>query len=299
MIKTLEQVLELAIKNKKKTLSVAVAQDKEVLVAVIKAVELGIVNAILVGDETQIRNIASSNNLDLSSVKIIDQKDKLKAAAKAVELVSNGSANCIMKGMIGTADLLRAVLNKEVGLRGDGLLSHVMVYSLKNYSKLLLLTDGGMVPYPDLNEKVGILKNAVKIAHALDIENPKVAPICAVEIVNSSMIATLDAAALTVMNKRGQIKGCIVDGPLGFDNAISKQAAEHKGIISPVAGDADILLVPNIESGNFLGKSLTYFSDAQSAGIIVGAKCPIVLVSRADSAATKLYSIALGSICSK
>lgn len=299
MIKKLEQILELAIKNKKKTLSVAVAQDKEVLTAVIKAVELGIVDAVLVGDETQIRDIANDNNLDLSSVKIIDEKDKLKAAAKAVELVSNGSANCIMKGMLGTADLLRAVLNKEAGLRGDGLLSHVMVYSLKNYSKLLFITDGGMVPYPDLNEKVAILKNAVKIAHALDIENPKVAPICAVEIVNSSMTATLDAAALTVMNKRGQIKGCIVDGPLGFDNAISKQAAQHKGIISPVAGDADILLVPSIESGNFLGKSLTYFAEAQSAGIIVGAKCPIILVSRADSALSKLYSIALGSICSK
>jgi len=299
MVKTLEQILELASKNKKKTLSVAVAQDKEVLTAVIKAVELKIVDAVLVGNETEIREIAEDNNLDINSVKIIDEKDKLIAAAKAVELVSNGSANYIMKGMIGTADLLRAVLNKDAGLRGDGLLSHVMIYGVKNYSKLLLLTDGGMVPYPDLSEKVGILKNAVKIAHALNIKNPKVAPICAVEVVNPAMTATVDAAALTVMNKRGQLEGCIVDGPLGLDNAISKIAAEHKGIVSSVAGDADILLVPNIESGNFLGKALTYFADAQSAGIIVGAKCPIVLVSRADSAKSKLYSIALGSICSK
>lgn len=298
MVKTLEQLLELASKNKKKTLSVAVAQDKEVLNAVLKAVELGIVDAVLVGDEAEIRKIADDDNLDLSNVKIIDEKDKFKAAAKAVELVSNGTANYIMKGMIGTADLLRAVLNKDAGLRGAGLLSHVMIYGLKNYSKLLFLTDGGMVPYPDLNEKVGILENAVKIAHALNIKNPKVAPICAVEIVNPAMTATVDAAALTAMNRRGQLKGCIVDGPLALDNAISKQAAEHKGIISPVAGDADILLVPNIESGNFLGKALTYFADAESAGIIVGAKCPIVLVSRADSAASKLYSIALGSICS-
>lgn len=298
MIKTLEQLLELASKNKKKTLSVAVAQDKEVLNAVLKAVELGIVDAVLVGDEVEIRKIADDENLDLNNVKIIDEKDKFKAAAKAVELVSNGTANYIMKGMIGTADLLRAVLNKDAGLRGAGLLSHVMIYGLKNYSKLLFLTDGGMVPYPDLNEKVGILENAVKIAHALNIKNPKVAPICAVEIVNPAMTATVDAAALTAMNRRGQLKGCIVDGPLALDNAISKQAAEHKGIISPVAGDADILLVPNIESGNFLGKALTYFADAESAGIIVGAKCPIVLVSRADSAASKLYSIALGSICS-
>lgn len=299
MVKTLEQILELASKNKKKTLSVAVAQDKAVLTAVLKAVELKIVDAVLVGNETEIREIAEDNNLDINSVKIIDEKDKLIAAAKAVELVSNGSANYIMKGMIGTADLLRAVLNKDAGLRGDGLLSHVMIYGVKNYSKLLLLTDGGMVPYPDLSEKVGILKNAVKIAHALNIKNPKVAPICAVEVVNPAMTATVDAAALTVMNKRGQLEGCIVDGPLGLDNAISKIAAEHKGIVSSVAGDADILLVPNIESGNFLGKALTYFADAQSAGIIVGAKCPIVLVSRADSAKSKLYSIALGSICSK
>jgi phosphate butyryltransferase len=299
MVKTLEQLLELAIKNKKKTLSVAVAQDKEVLNAVLKAVELGIVDAVLVGDEAEMRKIADADNLDLNTVKIIDEKDKFKAAAKAVELVSNGTANYIMKGMLGTADILRAVLNKDANLRGNGLLSHVMVYAPKNYSKLLFLTDGGMVPYPDLSEKIGILENAVKIAHALGIKNPKVAPVCAVEIVNPAMTATVDAAALTAMNKRGQLKGCIVDGPLGLDNAISKKAAEHKGIVSPVAGDADILLVPNIESGNFLGKSMTYFAEAESAGIIVGAKCPVVLVSRADSAASKLYSIALGSICSK
>jgi phosphotransacetylase len=201
-----------------------------------------------------------------------------------------------MKGMLNTADLLKAVLNKEIGLKKEELLSHVMVYDVPTYHKLILLTDGGMVTYPELKDKVLIINNAVKVAKALNIANPKVAPICAVETVNSSMQATIDASLLSQMNKRGQIKGCIIDGPLALDNAISKEAAEHKGIVSEVAGDADILLVPNIESGNFLGKSLTYFAKAENAGIIMGAKCPVVLVSRADSAKSKLYSIALGAL---
>ena len=147
-----------------------------------------------------------------------------------------------MKGLLGTSDLLKAVLNKEANLRTNNLLSHVMVYDVKSYDKLLLLTDGGMVPYPELKDKIGIIKNAVTVANALEIDMPKVAPICAVEVVNPSMQATLDAAALSAMNKRGQIKGCLIDGPLGLDNAISKEAAQHKGIVSDVAGEADILI---------------------------------------------------------
>jgi phosphate butyryltransferase len=298
MIKKLDELLNLAGEKERKTLSVAVAQDKEVLTAVTEAVKLGIVNAILVGDEAEIKKIAEEDNLHMDNVKIVDEKNIIKAAAKAVEFVSNGQAHFIMKGMLGTADLLRAVLNKEAGLRGNGLLSHVMVYDVPAYHKLILLTDGGMVPYPTLEEKVGIVNNAVKVAHKLEIETPKVAPICAVEVVNPSMQATIDASVLSQMNKRGQIKGCIIDGPLGLDNAVSKLAAEHKGIVSDVAGDVDILLVPNIESGNFLGKSMTYFANAESAGVIMGAKCPVVLVSRADTAQSKLYSIALGSVIS-
>lgn len=297
-MKNLTELLKLAENNQKKTLSVAAAHDKEVLKAVTEAVKLNIINAILVGDSEKIHEISKEENLDLNNVQIIDEKDTVKSAAKAVALVSEGKAQYIMKGILGTSDLLRAVLNKDAGLRGNSLLSHVMIYEVPAYHKLLFLTDGGMVPYPELNDKIDIIKNAVQVAHSLGIDCPKIAPICAVEVVNPSMQATMDAASLTQMNKRGQIKGCIVDGPLGFDNAISKEAASHKGIISDVAGDADILLVPNIESGNFLGKSLTYFSGAESAGVIVGAKCPVVLVSRADSAKSKLYSIALGSIVS-
>ncbi|HAR86994.1 MAG TPA: phosphate butyryltransferase [Clostridium sp.] len=296
MVKSLEELLELAKKKEKKTMAVAVAQDNVVLEAVIKAVDMGIINAILVGNEDEIKTIAKDSNIDLSRVRIINECDITKAAAKAVELVTKGEANYVMKGLLGTSDLLKAVLNKEANLRTNNLLSHVMVYDVKSYDKLLLLTDGGMIPYPELKDKIGILKNAVTVAKALEIDMPKVAPICAVEVINPSMQATLDAAALSAMNKRGQIKGCIIDGPLGLDNAISKEAAHHKGIVSDVAGEVDILLVPNIEAGNFLGKSMTYFAGAESAGVIVGAKCPVVLVSRADSAKSKLYSIALGSI---
>jgi phosphate butyryltransferase len=296
MVKRLDELIDLATKKDKKTLAVAVAQDNVVLKAVVEAVRLQIVDAILVGDEKKIVEIALSENLSLQNIRIINEKNILAAAAKAVELVSNGDAHFIMKGMLGTSDLLKAVLYKEAGLRGKGLLSHVMIYDVPTYHKLLFLTDGGMVTFPDLKEKIEIINNAVVVAHALQIDIPKVAPICAVEVVNLSMQATLDASVLTQMNKRGQIKGCTIDGPLGLDNAISKEAAEHKGIISDVAGDSDILLVPNIEAGNFLGKSLTYFAKAESAGIIVGAKCPVVLVSRADSAKSKLYSIALGAV---
>lgn len=299
MVKNLEELLVLASKKSKKTISVAVAQDKVVLKAVVEAVRLNIVNAILVGDQDEIMHLAAEEKLCLDTIEIINEKDIIKAAAVAVKCVSDGRAQFIMKGMLGTSDLLRAVLNKEAGLRGKGLLSHVMIYDVPKYHKLLFLTDGGMVLYPELQDKIGIINNAVKVCHKLEIENPKVAPICAVEVVNPAMQATIDASVLTQMNKRGQIPGCIIDGPLGFDNSISKEAAKHKGIVSEVAGDSDILLVPNIESGNFLGKCMTYFGEAESAGVIVGAKCPVVLVSRADSAKSKLYSIALGSIVSE
>ena len=298
MIKKLEELLSMAKSKEKKTISVAAAHDKEVLTAVTEAVALGIVDAILVGDENKIKDICEKDNLSLNNITIIDESDVVKCAAKAVELVATGKAGFIMKGLLNTSDLLKAVLNKEVGLRGAGLLSHVMIYDVPTYHKLLFLTDGGMVTYPELKDKIGIINNAVSVAHKLGIDNPKIAPICAAETVNPAMQATIDASVLSQMNKRGQIKGCIIDGPLGLDNAVSEEAARHKGIVSEVAGDSDILLVPNIESGNFLGKALTYFAGAVNAGVIIGAKCPVVLVSRADTAKSKLYSIALGSLIS-
>lgn len=296
MIKNFEELLELAKQRPKMTLSVAAAQDDVVLIAVEAARKLGIIDAILVGDKDKIEKIAKEASIDLSNYEVIDVKDLKEAARTAVSLVSSGKANFLMKGLLGTADLLRAVLDKEIGLRTKSLLSHVMIYSVPTYHKMIFLTDGGMVTYPDLSQKIQLIQNAVKVAMGLGVDPVHVAPLCAVEVINPDMQATLDAAALSKMNQRGQIKNCIIDGPLALDNAISKEAAKHKGITSPVAGEADVFLVPNIEAGNLLGKSLTYFANAKSAGVIMGAKCPIVLVSRADTHESKLYSIALGSL---
>jgi phosphate butyryltransferase len=220
-----------------------------------------------------------------------------KAAELAVRAVSTRKATVLMKGNIPTSDLLKAVLNKEYGLRTGKVLSHVSVFEIPEYDRLTFVTDAGMNIAPDLEQKAQIIKNAAALARAIGIEYPKVAPIAAVEVVNPAMQATIDAAALTVMNKRGQIPGCIVDGPLALDNAVSALAAEHKGIHSEVAGRADILLVPTIEVGNVLYKSLIYFAKAKVGAVIAGAKAPIVLTSRADSAESKLYSLAL-AICS-
>lgn len=250
----------------------------------------------LVGDIDKIKFIAKEESLNINNIKIIDEKNNKKAANKAVELITMGKADFIMKGMLGTAELLKAVLNKEANLRRKNLLSHIMIYDVPTYHKLLFLTDGGIVPYPGLNEKIAIVKNAIEVAHSLGIQTPNVAPICAVEVVNPNIQSTIDAAALTQMNRRGQLKGCIIDGPLALDNAISKEAAKHKGIESEVAGDVDVLLVPSMESGNFLAKSMGYLARAENAGIVAGAKCPIVLVSRSDTAKSKLYSIALGAL---
>jgi phosphate butyryltransferase len=296
MIKNFEELIEIARQQPKMTLSVAAAEDDEVLLAIDAARELGIVDAILVGNKEKIEEIAKNADIDITQYEIVNCKNPIEAARTAVTLVSQGKADFLMKGLIGTADILKAVLDKEIGLRGKGLLSHVMAYSMDTYHKMLFLTDGGMVTYPDLGQKVQLVNNAVAVVKALGVKPIHVVPVCAVEVINPDMQATLDAAALSKMNQRGQIKDCIIDGPLALDGAISKEAAKHKGINSPVAGEADILLVPNIEAGNLLGKSMTYFANAKSAGVIMGAKCPIVLVSRADTHEAKLYSIALGCL---
>jgi phosphate butyryltransferase len=296
MIKNFDELLNMAKTQKKRKLSVAAAQDAEVLVAVEDARKIGLVDAILVGDRQEMSTLAQGLDIDLTAYEVIDVKNMGEAARTAASLISEGRADFLMKGLLKTADLLRVVLDRELGLRTNSLLSHVMIYSVPTYHKLIFLTDGGMVTYPDLQQKIQIIQNAVKTAKALGISPVNVAPLCAVEVVNPDMQSTIDAAVLAKMNQRGQIKDCVIDGPLALDNAISEEAARHKGILSPIAGETDVLLVPDIEAGNLLGKSLTYFAGAKSAGIIMGAKCPIVLVSRADTHEAKLYSIALGSI---
>ncbi|SHH77747.1 phosphate butyryltransferase [Clostridium collagenovorans DSM 3089] len=295
-MRSFEDIMVKAQQGDKKTLVVAAAHDEVVIKAIVESVKLNVINAILVGNEEKILEICKKENLELNNIEIINEKDNVECAKMAVKLVSSGKADFIMKGMLNTSDILRQVLNKEYGLRKEKVLSHTMLYSVSTYHKLLFLTDGGMILNPTLEEKISIINNAVFLANKLGIEKPKVAVLAAVENVNVAMENTLDAASLTVMCKRNQIKNCIIDGPLALDNAISIEAAKHKGITSEVAGDADILLVPNIEVGNALGKALSYFAKAENAGVIMGAKCPIVLVSRADSEKSKIYSIALGSL---
>ncbi|MDK2960683.1 MAG: phosphate butyryltransferase [Bacillota bacterium] len=299
MTKSLAELLTKAREYGPLRLAVAAAEDQEVLLAVKEALEQGITTPLLVGKEEKIRALAGQVGLDLATIPVYNEPEVAACARRAVELVSSGRADLLMKGLLPTADVLRAVLDKDIGLRTGRILSHVMIYEVPGYDRLFFLTDGGMNPAPDLQQKADIVANAVEAAHALGIAQPKVAALAAVEVVNPDMPATLDAAALAQMGARGQIKGCIIDGPLALDNAISPEAAQHKGITSPVAGRADILLVPDIEAGNLLGKAMTYFGRARSAGIIVGARAPVVLVSRADSHETKLLSIALGVVVAR
>ena len=299
MIKTFEDVLQKAKHYGPKKIAVASAAAEDVLIAVEAARAEGLINAILVGNKKRIIEIADKIRIDLTNHEIIDKSDKNEIAKCAVELVRNKEASILMKGMMGSARILRAVLNKEYGLRTDRMLSHVYTLEIKNYNRLLTMTDGAMSIAPDLKQKAQIIQNAIYYAHSMGIEKPKVAVVAALELVNPDMPATIDAACLSKMSERGQIVGGIVDGPLGFDNAISKEAAKHKGINSPVSGEVDIILVPNIESGNIFAKSLVYLAKAVPAGLLLGAKAPVVLVSRSDSARSKLYSIALGVLMSK
>lgn len=296
MVKNFDEVLKKVKSLETKTVAVAVAQDEPVLQAIMEAKNQGIANAILVGDEKKIKVVAASINMDLSQFEIVHEANAAKAALKAVELVSSGKADMVMKGLVDTANFLRAVLNKEVGLRSGRLMSHVAVFEIAGVDRLIFLTDAAFNMYPELKDKVDIINNSVKMAHAIGIECPKVAPICAVEVVNPSMPATLDAAMLSKMSDRGQIKGCIVDGPLALDNALSEEAAKHKNVTGPVAGKADIMVLPNIEAGNVMYKTLTYTSNSKNGGLLVGTTAPVILTSRSDSFETKMNSIALAAL---
>ena len=301
MIKKLDDIFnELKSCDKKAVLSVAAAHDEEVLLAVRDACDMNIIKAILIGEEDKIRKIASEIKFDLSEVEVINESDLKLCAEKAVKLVSSGKADYVMKGLLDTSIILKEVLNKEYGLRTDSLLSHVMIYEVPSYHKLLILTDGGMNIDPDVSQKKKIADNAIKAAKSLGINTVKVACLAAKEKVNTKMQATLDADELKSMCKDGMFgNGVIVEGPIAFDLAISEEACKIKGYESEVGGDADILLVPTIETGNGIGKALTYMANAKSAGIIMGANAPVVLVSRADTHESKLYSIAYGAIAAK
>jgi phosphotransacetylase len=278
------------------TTAVAHPCEASALAGAIEAGEKRLITPILVGPPDKIREIASKNKIDLGHTRIVEAPHSHAAAAKAVELVRKGEAELLMKGSLHTDELLGAVVARETGLRTGRRISHVFIMDVPTYHKVLVVTDAAINIAPALEDKADICQNAIDLARALGVETPKVAILAAVETVTSKMPATIDAAAVCKMADRKQITGALVDGPLAFDNAISKDAAAIKGIKSAVAGDPDILLVPDLESGNILAKQLTFLANADSAGLVLGARVPIILTSRADSVRSRIASCAVAML---
>lgn len=281
--------------DSRKRAAVVSAQDEHTLEAVLKAAKDNIIEPVLIGDTERIKEILEKLKIELDDESIIPAKSDEESAKKAVELIHQDKADLVMKGKIQTADLLRAVVNKENGLRAEKIMSHIAIYEVPSYHKLLAVTDGGMLMYPNSKEKKQIIYNAVCVFTALGYEKPKVAVLAAVENVNTKMPETIEAGILKKMYEQGELKNCIVEGPISYDLAVSREAAEIKGFTSPVAGDADILIVPNITSGNILAKSLSCSAGAKMAGFIVGAAAPVVLTSRGASSEEKYLSLILAA----
>lgn len=295
MIKTLNELVEIAKSKSTRRIAVAAAADMPVLIAILDAMEAGLVIPILIGNEAEIRKMSSDISLDLTNIEIIDEANPAKSAQIAVKKVKKGEADILMKGLVSSGAYLKAILDKENGLRSGDTISHLAFFESPYYHKLIAVTDAAMNVEPEFNDKVAMINNAVSAFHKLGIMNPKIAVIGAVETVNYKMEPSTHGALITMMNQRGQIKGCTIDGPLALDNAVSKEAAEHKGINSPVAGDVDLLVTPDIYSGNVLYKSLNFMGGAAAAAIIMGASVPVVLTSRSDSDKSKMMSIALAA----
>ncbi|MFA9555997.1 bifunctional enoyl-CoA hydratase/phosphate acetyltransferase [Evansella sp. AB-rgal1] len=294
---TLEELIT-AIQERKNCQRIVVAHATHISLfyAAKKAIELKLADFIFVGPKEIMSELKTEAGLSQTTDKVfrlLEAQDEQESSRIAVEMVAKGEGDVLMKGMVSTSLLLKAVLNKEFGLRSGNVLSHLAGFSIPNKENMIFLTDAAMNISPNLQEKVQIVQNAVEAVRKIGINKPKVAVIAAVETVNPAMEATIDAASLTVMNKRNQIKNCVIDGPLGFDNAVSLEAAEQKGIRSEVAGQADIIVAPSIDVGNVLYKSLTIFGNATVGGMIVGARSPIVLTSRADSVESKVFSMAM------
>jgi len=273
----------------------AVAHPCEItaLTGAIEAADLGLIKPILVGPTEKIQAVAKSAKIDLTNITIVDSYHSHDSAAKAVALIREGKAELLMKGSLHTDELMSAIVSREGGLRTNRRISHVFIMDVPTYHKVLIITDGAINISPTLEDKVDICQNAIDLAVSLGRELPKVAILAAVETVTSKMPATIDAAALCKMAERGQITGGLLDGPLAFDNAISKEAAKTKGITSEVAGDPDILLAPDLEAGNILAKQLSFLANADSAGLVLGARVPVILTSRADNVRSRIASCAV------
>lgn len=300
MIANFDQLLQAVKANKKRRIVAAFANDSHTIGAVSMAVDHGFVEGILVGDEETMKKVCQQEGIDIKKFRTVQEADETKACAKAVELINNGEGDILMKGLCSTDKYMRAILNKEKGLMPPkAVLSHITVVSVPTYHKLLVVGDVAVIPAPDLNQKVAITNYVINTSRSLGIEKPKVAVLAATEQMLPGMPACVDAAMISKMAERGQIKGAYVDGPLAFDVAIDKESAETKKLTGPVAGDADCIVFPNIESGNVFFKTVTKFAKGDLAAMVVGAKVPCVLTSRGDSTQSKLYSIALSALMCK
>ena len=300
-IKKLDDVLTVLKTREKKRLVAAYANDDHTIEAVYNAIQEGIVEGTLVGDEATIKEVCARHNFDVSKFRIVQEADENKAGAVAVSLINKGEGDILMKGLLSTDKYMRAILNKETGLMPGpkAVLSHVTVFEIPSYHKLLVAGDVAIIPAPDLNQKIAICNYVIKVAKSLQIETPKVAMLAATEQMLPGMQACVDAAIISKMAERGQIKGALVDGPLALDVSINKECAQTKKLTRAVAGDADCIVFPNIESGNVFYKSITKFGGGNLGAMVMGAKVPCVLTSRGDSAKSKMYSIALAALAAK
>ena len=300
MFKNFTEMAEM-VKNHpvKKKIVLACAHDEHSLEAVNEAVKEGIVEAVLVGKEEEIKAIIKEHGFTLENATIYNEDDDVEAAKTAVRLINEGKGDFLMKGRMQTADLLKQVVNKETGLNMGKVMSHVGLFEVPNYHKLVVLTDGGMLLHPTLEQKAQIIENAVDSLRNMGYENPKVAALCAAEKLNQKAPESVDAAALKEMNEKGELKDCVVEGPISYDIALSKEIADFKGFESPVAGDADVLLVPDMAAGNFIGKAWVIQGGGRMTGLVIGAKAPIVLTSRGSGADEKFYSIVFAAAASK
>jgi phosphate butyryltransferase len=293
-IRTFAELLHAAKAKGPKRVAIAASQQSEVMLAGLDAELAGLAEVTLVGDADQIHQIADAEHFDISRMVVVHKPQSHEAAYEVMKLVSQGQADIAMKGKVETSEFLRAALSKELGLRTGRLYTHVAVFEIPSFDRLIFISDAGVVVAPDLEQKVQIVQNAINVAHALGVSLPRVAILAATEVVNPKVPTTLDAANLSKMADRGQIQGGLVDGPLALDNAISPESARIKGIKSEVAGYADILITPDIEAGNVLAKAITYFAEGRMAGVVVGARCPLIVTSRSDAREAKLISLALG-----
>ena len=299
-ITKLEQIFDVVRSKGKKRLVAAYANDSHTIGAVSMAVDMGIIDGILVGDEATIKRVCEEEKIDVKKFRIVQEADEMKAASKAVELINKGEGDILMKGLVSTDKYMRAILNKETGLMPPkAVLSHVTAIDVPTYHKLLIVSDVAVIPAPDFNQKVAITNYVIKVAQSLQIEKPKVAILAATEQMLAGMPACVEAAMIAKMADRGQIKGAFIDGPLALDVAIDKESAEIKKLGGNVAGDADCIVFPNIESGNVFFKACTKLAKGELGAMVMGAKVPCVLTSRGDSVKSKMYSIALAALAPK